>query len=113
MAHGAMAALTENDPEKISNMQKTNQRTANETRKKGLKRYAAMTIFTIEPARLMPKMGHHKLPTTIVTSLTLRYVFLPSVTKMYAAYSRLPHNVLHSPSFTFCTVLKCHMMMSI
>ena len=45
MAHGAMAALTENDPEKISNMQKTNQRTANETRKEELKMYDAMTIF--------------------------------------------------------------------
>jgi len=45
MAHGVMAALTENDPEKISNMQKTNQRTANETRKEELKMYVAMTIF--------------------------------------------------------------------
>ena len=42
----------------------------------------------------------HKLPTTIVTSLTLRYIVLSSVAKMHAACSRLPHNVLHSPSFS-------------
>jgi len=31
-------ALTRNDPEKVSNMQKTNQRATNETRKEQLKR---------------------------------------------------------------------------
>ena len=76
-----------------------------------MKRYADMTIsLQNHAARLMPKMGHHKLPTTIVTSLTLSYIILPSVAKMCAACSRLPDNVLHSPSFTFYTVLKCHMM---
>jgi len=53
-------------------MQKTNP-TTNETRKEGLKSYADMTIYE---ARLVPKICHHKLPTTIVTSLTLRDISL-------------------------------------
>jgi len=33
--------------------------------------YADMIIYTIGPATLVPTMRHHKLTTTIVTSLTL------------------------------------------
>ena len=47
------------------------QRATNKTRKKALRSYADMTIYAIGPARLVPKMCHHKLPTTIVTSLAL------------------------------------------
>ena len=36
-----------------------------ETRKEGLKSYADMTIYAIDPARLVPAMCHHKLPTAI------------------------------------------------
>ena len=44
-------ALMGNDPEKISNTQKTNQRATNETRKEVLKSYADITIYTIGPTR--------------------------------------------------------------
>jgi len=60
-------ALTGNDPEKVSNVQKTNQRATKETRKEGQKIYADMIICAIGPARPVPTMCH---PTTIVTSLT-------------------------------------------
>ena len=33
--------------------------------------YTDLTIYAIDPARLVPKMCHHKLPTTVVTLLTL------------------------------------------
>ena len=48
-----------------------NQRAANWTRKKGLKIYADKANCAIDPARLVPTICHHKLPTTVTTSLTL------------------------------------------
>ena len=45
--------LTGNDVEKVSNMQKTNQRARNETRKEQLKSYADMKIYATDPARLV------------------------------------------------------------
>ena len=74
---------------------KTKPKSTNETRKEGLKKYADMTIYALDPARLVPTMCHHKLPTTIVTSLILSNYLIPhslSVAKMHAACSRLPHN---------------------
>jgi len=52
-------ALTENDSEKISNVQTTNQSTIHETRKEGLKSYVDLTICAIDPAMLVPTMCHH------------------------------------------------------
>ena len=46
-------ALMGNDPEKISNTQKTNQRATNETRKEVLKSYADMIIYAIGSARFV------------------------------------------------------------
>jgi len=37
-----------NDPEKLSNSRRQTQRTVIETRKEGLKKYADMTIYTIQ-----------------------------------------------------------------
>ena len=62
-----------------------NQRAANKTRKDGLKSYDSY-------AKLVPTVCHHKLPTTIVTSLILSWV-----AKMHATCSCSPHHVLHSP----------------
>jgi len=50
-------ALTGNDPEKISNVQMTNQSTIHETGKEGLKSYVDLTIYAIDPA--MPTMCNH------------------------------------------------------
>ena len=63
--------LTGNDPAKVLNMLKQNQRAASETRKEVLKIYADMLIYALGPAKLVPTMCHHKLTTAIVTSLTL------------------------------------------
>jgi len=52
-------ALTGNDSEKISNVQNTNQCTITETRKEGLKSYVDLTIYTIDPAMLVPTVCHH------------------------------------------------------
>jgi len=82
--------------ESIKHTERQSQRVTNKIRKEGLKIYADMTIYAIDPARLVPKMCHHNLPTIILTSLTLWYIILSSVAKMYAACSRSPHNVLHS-----------------
>jgi len=97
MAHGARA---EGNVLTRYNWRQT-QRNTNEIRKEGLKVYADMTIYAIDPARLVPKMCHHNLPTTIVTSLTLWYIILSSVAKMCAARSHSLHNVLHSPSLMY------------
>jgi len=42
--NGRRNVLTGNNPEKVSNVQKTNQRATNETRKEGLKSYTDMTL---------------------------------------------------------------------
>jgi len=65
-----------NNPEKVSNMQKTNPKSYKQRqgRKRCVRSYADMTIYAIGPATLMPKMCHHKLPTIIVTSLALSNV---------------------------------------
>jgi len=68
---GRRNALMGNDPEKVSNVQKTNQRATNKNRKEGLRSYADMTIYPLDPARLV---CCHKLPTTVVTSRTLSNV---------------------------------------
>ena len=60
-----------------------------------------MLTWQSMPARLMPAMCHHKLPTTTVTLLTLSNVWhfiLSLVAKMHAACSHLPYNGLLSPS---------------
>ena len=59
---GRRSALTRKNPKKIQTCRRQNQRATNETRKKGLKIYADMTIHAIDPARLT--MCHHQLPTT-------------------------------------------------
>jgi len=64
-------ALMGNDPEKVSNVKKTNWKATNKTRKEGLTRYADMTIHAIDPAGAVSTMCPHKLPTTIVTFLIL------------------------------------------
>jgi len=50
-----------------------------ETREEGLKSYADMTIYATHPARLVPTMCHHQLPTAIVMSLTLSMLFYKSI----------------------------------
>ena len=58
----AEKCINRNGSEKVSNVQKTNPKTATETRKEGLKKYTDMAI---DPARLVPKMCHHNLPTLL------------------------------------------------
>ena len=48
----AEKCINRNGSEKVSNVQKTNPKTATETRKEGLKKYTDMAI---DPARLVPK----------------------------------------------------------
>ena len=67
---GRRNALSGNNPEKVSNMQKTNKRATNETSKE-LKGHAGMIICPTDPTGLLPTMYHHRLPTAIVTLLRL------------------------------------------
>ena len=87
-----------------------------DTRKEVLKRYADMTIFAIGPARLVPTMCHHKLPTTIVilpTLINFWYLILSLMVKMHAGCSCSPHNVLHSPSIVTLTITRQDVGLSI
>ena len=83
-----------NDPEKLSKMQKTNPKNCKWDQEGRAEIYADITIYATDPARLVSKICHHKLHTTIATSLTLSNIILSSVAKMHAACLRSPHNVL-------------------
>ena len=71
MAQWQKKCVNGNNPEILSNMQKTNPKSYKRDQEEGLKSYADMTMYTIDPARLVPIRCHHKLPAAIVTSLTL------------------------------------------
>ena len=62
-------ALMGDDPEKVSNMQRTEPNSYKQDQR-GRTENADMTIYAIGPARLAPTMCHHQLPTTIDTSAT-------------------------------------------
>lgn len=67
-----------------------NQR-ASKTRKKGLKLVLTQQIYAIDPARLMLTMYHHKLLTTIVTSLTLDQQLLISHSLLWLKCMQFAH----------------------
>jgi len=55
-------------------MQKTNPKSYKQDQEGRVEHYADMKIYTVDQARLVPKMCPHKLPTTLVKSLTLSNV---------------------------------------
>jgi len=64
MAYGVVAeemCYWGTTPRRYQTCRRQTLRSTNETRKEGLKCYADMTIYTTNPAKLVPKICHHKL----------------------------------------------------
>jgi len=105
--HGTMSVLTGNDPEKVSNVQKTKPKGNKWDQEGSAEKLCWHDNLHYRPRyRLVPTMCHRKLPTTIVTSLTLskfRYLILSSVVKIM----QLAHARPQCPSFTLYSMPIC------